>query len=110
MNAEVGGATSIELAADVEAPGRAIAKVEFLDSGRAIGSAMQPPFKLADCPDKAQLNYCSSARAIDIAGGFANSPPVTCVASSQRKIDGQALTIAGTVDLHDQRGHQDPPR
>lgn len=83
MNADVGAAPNIVLAADANAPGSVIARVEFFDGNKLIGSATQAPFKTMYRPGKTQLNYWISARATDNAGRSVVSPPVTCVSTSK---------------------------
>ena len=83
MNADLGANLSLALAAEVDAPGRGVAKVEFFDGDRLVGTATQAPFRATYQPDKPQLNFCLTAKVTDDAGRSAVSPPVTCVATSK---------------------------
>ena len=82
MNADVGAVPNIALAAEADAPGGAITKVEFFDGGKPVGTATRAPYRATYRRGKAQLNFCISAKVIDAAGRSAVSPPVTCVATS----------------------------
>ena len=81
MNADVGGDPNIALAAEADAPGGTIARVEFFDGDKLVGTATQAPFKATYRRGQAQLNFCITAKATDAAGHAAVSRPVTCVAT-----------------------------
>jgi hypothetical protein len=83
VNAAVQEDSAIALAAEADAPGGAVAKVEFFDGEKLVGTAAQAPFKAAYRPDKAQRNFCLTARVTDGAGRSTVSPPVTCVIASK---------------------------
>jgi dienelactone hydrolase len=87
MNAEVKANSDIMLAAEADAPGGAIAKVEFFDGDKLVGTATQAPFKATYKAGSGQLNFRLTAKVTDGAGRPAVSPPVTCVTTSkiQRK-------------------------
>ena len=87
MNADVSAAPQIALAAEANAPGGSIAKVEFFDGNTLVGTATQTPFQTMYRPGKAQLNFCITAKVTEKAGHSAVSSPVTCVATRtvQRK-------------------------
>jgi dienelactone hydrolase len=79
MNADLNEGGTLVLQA--EAAGSQIAKVEFFDGPKLLGSTAQPPFKLAWSPNSLPAgNYLLTARATDAAGRAAVSPAVTCTA------------------------------
>jgi dienelactone hydrolase len=78
MNADVSADPNLALAAETNAPGGAIARVEFFDGNKLVGIATQAPFKTTYRPDKAQSNFCITAKITDTSGRSVVSPPVTC--------------------------------
>lgn len=83
MNADVGVGAGITLAATVNSPGGAIARVEFFDDDTLVGSVTQAPFTLEYHPAAPKLNFRFTARVTDANGRSATSPPVTCVAAGK---------------------------
>lgn len=83
MNADVGAEADIRLAAEVNAPGRSIARVEFFDGNKLVGSVTGAPFTVLYHPTTPKLNFSITARMIDAAGSSSTSLPVTCVATSR---------------------------
>ena len=83
MNADVSASPNIALEAEADAPGGAIARVEFFDGDKPVGTATQAPFKTTYRRGKAQLNFRITAKVTDDAGRSVVSPPVTCVATSK---------------------------
>jgi predicted esterase len=87
MNADIGDGASIPLAAEADAPGGTVAKVEFFDGNTLVGTARHAPFKMVYRPAPPTLNFCITARATDNSGQATTSLPVTCVAT--RKVQRQ---------------------
>ncbi|HEX2949615.1 MAG TPA: Ig-like domain-containing protein [Armatimonadota bacterium] len=82
MNADIGQNANIALTAEASAPA-AIARVDFFDDGKLVGSATQAPYALSYHSTTAKLNYCITAKVTDVDGHSATSLPVTCVATSK---------------------------
>lgn len=98
MNADVSAAPNIALAAEATSPGGPIAKVEFFDGNKLIGTATQAPFRTTYRPDKAQLNFFITAKVTDSAGHSAVSPPVTCVSTGRSQRRGRSYDYEEMAD------------
>jgi len=102
MNADLDEGGTLVLQAEAESAGGQIAKVEFFDGPKILGSVAQPPFKLAYRPGSLPAgNYSLTARATDSNGRAATSAAVTCTAKRRIKRTFKSYDYAENAeDMH----------